>query len=66
MADGHVPGEQPAQHPSQLVLRPPARALGTPGDDPVRAEFVGHYAEQVALLARLLGLDPEPDVPPAG
>lgn len=39
---------------------------GVCGVDPGSAEFVGHYAEQVALLARALGLDPDPGVPPAG
>ena len=32
---------------------------GVCGVDPASAEFVRHYAEQVALLARTLGLDPD-------
>jgi TetR/AcrR family transcriptional regulator len=34
---------------------------GMCGIDPRSPEFVNHYAEQLALFARLMGLDPPPD-----
>ncbi|TDD81299.1 TetR/AcrR family transcriptional regulator [Actinomadura rubrisoli] len=36
---------------------------GVCGADPRSAEFVRHYADQIALLARLLGLDPDRPAP---
>ncbi|RFS81233.1 TetR/AcrR family transcriptional regulator [Actinomadura spongiicola] len=68
-ATGRLPAEL---DPACLVIAMMAAAMapttlphiihGITGADPRSAEFVGHYADQMALLARYLGLDP--DQPP--
>ncbi|WP_242902948.1 TetR/AcrR family transcriptional regulator [Actinomadura terrae] len=65
-AEGRLPAEL---DPACLTIALMAAAMApttlphmidaTCGTDPRSAEFVRHYADQIALLARLLGLDPD-------